>query len=169
MINSVERLVTLSDDIERIRERRESLRVFFLVVYIEALYTLRCEFCDLIMKKPDMIIDFFTRFINENDKNLIEERIIVNEGTTRDLQIDMEKFALIINGIRNNFAHEGNYWLFSFANDDTPVMNVVKSSIKKDGPKIEIEVSMGLKYSEFRRICVMGFINFIYDFFRSIK
>lgn len=170
MINSVERLVTLSNDIEKIR-KRESLKIFFLVVCIETLYSLRCEHLKTKMKKIDMVIDFFTNFIalDDQDKICKDVEISICGMNPQIVATDMEVFALIINEIRNIFAHEGNYWSFSFAYDDVPIINVVTSSICKGSEKSELSVSTSLYFEDFKRICVNGYINFIDTFFTKIK
>jgi hypothetical protein len=179
MINSIERLVSLSDDIEIIRKGRESLKVFFLVVCIETLYSLSFQYQkekmgkNIKMKKMEIIIDFFHRFIRQNDKeiiiNNIEAFFPTNSTTSGIVDIDITRFALLINEVRNLFVHEGNYWDFSFCSDETPLVNSLKTKIEKDGKAIDLGVVTSLRYSVFRKICVNGLIHFANDFFIFIS
>lgn len=147
MLNSVERLITLADDTEKIRPGKHSLKIFFFVVCIESLYTL----ANINMNKTMMVIDFFDKYVSESDKvlikdsfqrNLADEKFHVHQKKdeteeqyklrmstvvdhTFNTQVSVEVFARVINELRNSFAHEGDYWGFHFAEGDHEVINTV--------------------------------------------
>jgi len=111
--------------------------------------------------------------IPEYEKRLAES---VDHSFNTDITIDT--FARIINEVRNIFAHEGSYWEFHFSDGNMPLINILKlaetfeeyKSVRNGKKEKEERIyNIGLSYLEFRRICVRGFINFIYKYLESIK
>lgn len=168
MLNSVQRLVTLADEIDIVRPGRRDLSIFFIVTCIESLYQYIPKHG---LKKQEMIIKFFECFTSETDKMLIEQNIkilSVNEVIWNGT-ITMEQFALLLTSIRNAVAHEGNYWSFSFKDEDDEeeyrVLNILNSKLRKDDGYKVISYEVGLTYIQFREICIRTFINFLnYNF-----
>ncbi|MFD0680354.1 MULTISPECIES: hypothetical protein [unclassified Paenibacillus] len=192
MLNSVERLVSLADDMDVIRRGKHSLKIFYFVVCIETLYSL----ANIEMNKTMILIDFFNKYIEEADAQLIVKCVRRSLGDERysfretsgeynqtmndrwNTEIDMEIFARVINELRNIFAHEGDYWGFHFADSDSAVLNTIivaenqmevklKREGKVEGLKRVYEVK--LTYEQFKAICVRGFINFIKAYFKPIS
>jgi hypothetical protein len=146
MLNSVHRLVTLADAMDEVRPGKDSLKIFYYVVCIESLYHLRDGDVE---NKTLAIIDFFTTYIEEDDRQLIldnfhrnladekfnvhkrpeetyeeyQERLSTTVDRTFNTRVSMDVLARVVNEIRNCFAHEGDYWNFHFANSDHSMMN----------------------------------------------
>lgn len=120
-----------------------------------------------------MIIDFYENYIEEEDKKLIQDNILVLNRVDEFSclkNIMIEQFALLLISIRNAVAHEGIYWNLSFKGElegDPNMVNVIKSKLKKDQGYEEITYDIGLKYTEFKRITIKGFISFINDYFEK--
>ena len=173
MLNTVQRLVTLSDEMDTIRKGRRDLSIFFLVTCIEALYTFLPEHEQRIQKQ-EMVIKFFENYLNQSDKELIENSISISSVGDDDYfieNISISEFSLLLVSIRNNLAHEGIYWSFHFNDEDYSgqTLNIIKSKLVKDEGSREITYEVGLTYSKFRKACIRAFINFISDNFEKIK
>jgi hypothetical protein len=171
MINSVQRLVTLADDMDKVRPQKPALKVFFLAVCIESLYV-NAKF-DKRFKKYEMIIDFFENYISQYDKDFIINRIrrsLADDkfvpGKTFDSKITMEIFSRIINEVRNTFVHQGDYWSFNLAqsNSDYALMQDIVIEEEKSKGKYERIYEIRLDYDNFKAICIRGFINFIINY-----
>lgn len=147
MVITVERLVALADDMEQVRKGRDGLKIFFLVVCIEALNEL--AYPKNSNTKVGMVIDFFKNQVCLEHKELIlkmvkrsladqrfnvskEDFETVEEYENRraekidwnfNTDISIEVFAKIINEVRNIFAHEGSYWEFHFSDGKIPLIN----------------------------------------------
>lgn len=147
MVNTVERLVTLADDIEQVRKGKDGLKIFFLVVCIESLNVLANP--QTATSKVGMVIDFFENHICPEDKEFVLQMVTrsladqrfnvykedfesVEEYEIRQTQkvdrsfttsITIETFARIINEVRNIFAHQGSYWEFHFSDGKIPIIN----------------------------------------------
>lgn len=173
MINSIERLITLADDMENIRKGRVCLKIFFFIVCIETLYKLNDQ--NKIKRKINMVIDFFNNYISEADKKYILLNVRRSLADSKyDLyydfeeSIDIEIFARIIYQIRNEFAHEGVYWNFTFAHDEITMMNHMTVKEKENEHKEERIYDISLKYNEFREICAKGLINYTQEYFNYV-
>ncbi|MGM1047012.1 MAG: hypothetical protein ACQEXX_12810 [Bacillota bacterium] len=166
MINSVQRLVTLADDIEKIRPQKNALKSFFLVVCIESLYSLARDK----RKKYEMVIDFFENYISKEDQIYILERIersfaddMFIPGHEFNESISIEIFARIISEVRNIFTHQGDYWSFNFASfdPDTPVLQSIIVEEERSKGKAKRLYEIRFDYDSFREICIKGFISYI--------
>lgn len=191
MINSVERLVSLADDMELIRPGKDGLKIFFIVSCIDTLYKVSASDIDANYKR---VIDFFVNQICEEDKKLLSRhfwRSMADERCTKPKQrlydeIDksMETFARLVYHFRNLTVHEGEYWKFSFNNagfdlifpihicESNKEYNEWKKAMKDiQGPddyktdeilkKYDRCYEYDLSYSVFRDVCVRGFIEMI--------
>lgn len=167
MINNTQRLCTLSDEMDRIRPGRRDLSIFFILTCIESLFKLS----NISMQKQKMIIDFYENYISREDKEMIESNIEIlniNRKPKFLTNVTIEQFALLLCSIRNNVAHEGVYWSFHFkaeSENNSQVINILNSKLKKDQGYDEITYEVGLKYSEFREITIKGLINFCNQYF----
>jgi len=168
MINIVQRLFSLSDEMDKIRPGRKALNITFIIPCIEGIFVLAGKQ----IQKQQMIIDFYDHYVDEEDKNLIQNEIEVYkdiDGVYFLEKITIEQFALLLISIRNDVMHEGVYWDFSFKDEEKGVkmMNIIKSKYKKDQGFGEITYVVGLTYSQFRRITIKGLMNFINNYFEQ--
>lgn len=178
MINMIRRWVTLANS-----ESKDGIRVLFIIICIEALYNLR--YPDNKMAKIKILINFFEQYIiGENREKIIAKvnrsyaDILFIDNPRESAEVSLEIFARMIYSIRNQVAHEGNYWDFSFQPEfiDYSLMQFVKlaesyeefkylKKVNQEPPERIYEVSLG--YDEFRDICINGMINFVTDFCNS--
>ncbi|WP_339303469.1 hypothetical protein [Paenibacillus sp. FSL R5-0519] len=171
MLNTAQRLITLSDEIDIIRPGRRDLSIFFLITCIESLY----GFIPAVkLKKQEIAIHFFENYFNQDDKKIIQESITIsgiNDEVYYKEEISMSEFALLMTAIRNNVAHEGVYWTFHFNEEDYDgrTLNLVKSKLKKDEGYNQITYEVGLTYRQFRNACIRACISLINDQFQKIK
>ncbi len=126
--------------IEQIGKGDFGLKIFFIVVYIEALNVLAGK---KDMSKIDMLIDFFNNKISVRDRQLILDNVkrissserltdenygeYINSAVNGTIKkdIDIEEFALIINNMRNLFVQEGIDWEFTFSDGKEHAMNII--------------------------------------------
>lgn len=183
MINNVMRLVSLADDVEKIRPGKDGLKVFFIVVCIETLF----KIADIDIKKHKMVEEFFLKYVSDDDRDLILNNVKRSLADSKyqvarkkdetdqeyqlrrreeidftfNQQITIDIFARIISESRNTFTHEGDYWSFSFAKSDYPIQQFVKVEEKVNTGKRERVYEFEIEYDQFRMICVEGFLNII--------
>lgn len=185
MLNSIERLISLADDMESIRRGQHCLKIFYFVVCIETLYFLAGSK----LKKYMIVIDFFDNFVTDADKDLILARFRRDPADDKFFlkmrpdetdeqyhervaknKITMEVFGRVINELRNCFAHEGDYWNFHFADNGYSQMNSLlvaenydEYKLLQDGKidNLERTYSVDLTYNQFRTVCVKGFLQFV--------
>lgn len=168
MLNSAQRLITLSDEIDVICPGRRDLSIFFLITCIESLYQFIPDHG--LRQKQEMPIQFFDQYLMPTDRRMIEDGlkiISVNNEVIFQPGITIEQFALLLISIRNNVAHEGNYWSFSFNEEgyDGHTINVLNSKLRKDEGTREIAYEVGLTYHQFREACIRTFISFLNEHF----
>lgn len=171
MLNTAQRLITLSDEIDIIRPGRRDLSIFFLVTCIESLYGF---IPDVRLQKQEMTIHFFEYYSNQDDKKVIQENISIsgiNDEAFYKKEISMSEFALLLTSIRNNVTHEGVYWTFHFNEENYygRTLNIVKAKLKKDEGYNQITYEVGLTYRQFRNAYVRACISLINDQFQKIK
>ncbi|PGB02045.1 hypothetical protein [Bacillus toyonensis] len=169
MINTVHRLVTLSEEMRVVRPGSRDLTIFFILTCIETLYNL---VPDMKMKKQDIIIDFFEKYLCENDKCRIQKGISIllsDHNTPFFKEISIEQFSLMLTAVRNNLAHEGVYWVLHFREEDSDVkmLHNLNSKLKKDEGYRDITYEIGITYKEFKLACMKAFINFMNEYYRT--
>ncbi|MDJ0306632.1 hypothetical protein [Dehalobacter sp.] len=183
MINNVMRLVSLADDIEQIRCGKDALKIFFLVVCIETLYTI----AQIDIKKHKMVIDFFEKYVIEEDRIFILDNVkrsladykyqVIREKDETEqeynkrckeeldfsfnTEITVEIFAKILSEVRNTFTHEGDYWSFSLTESDYPIQQIVKIEEQFNTGKKERIYNIKMNYGQLRQIFLKGFVNFV--------
>lgn len=101
-----------------------------IVTCIESIFTLSNKG----IQKQQMIIDFYENYIEEEDKKLIQDNILVLNRVDEFSclkNIMIEQFALLLISIRNTVAHEGIYWNLSFKGElegDPNMVNVINQN-----------------------------------------
>lgn len=119
MMNQVEHLVTIANDIDKIRPGRDPLRVFFIKTCLEAL----CALSGMNNKKDKPA--FYEKFIDymstEGKLYILENFSLtgfedVYRGHTYEVShnLTIDDFFEIIKAVRDIVAHEGNYWEMQF-------------------------------------------------------
>jgi hypothetical protein len=195
MILTVHNILEIVDDIEKIRPGYDGLKIFFYVVCIESLIELSLDgqktsgaamviefFENYILEKDKIYIlekvkrsladELYDPSKKESEtEHQYEERTAQNKIYTNGFcseEINIEIFARMITEVRNVFAHQGIYYGFSFPDTEYPMINsinICEKYGKKNNVKVERIYDVGLSYSDFKKICIYGFINFINKYF----
>lgn len=176
MMNQIKNLVSIANDIDKIRPARDPLRIFFIRICLEALYAIseisKTEFFE---KFPSYISsegqeyilnNFLLTDFEDEYKNFRYEEI-------HDLTID--DFFEIIRVVRNIVAHEGTYWemqFFAHDNDSTWISKLItdrkilKSYEYKNPNKMLRTYSFEtkLEYDRFVYYFVEACINFLLEY-----
>ena len=112
MMHQVQRLVTLADDIDKIRPGRAPMRVFFLMVCAENIAKMHAKY-DEEGKSKFHAVKFFDDFCSGDDKNTLSKSIVKDKAL-----LDWKDVVMLLYAVRNAVVHEGNYWSFDFAFQD---------------------------------------------------
>ena len=170
MLNSIQRLVTLAEDMDKIRPGKRSLSLFFLITCIEAVYTLN----NSMLTKQTMIIDFFTRFLSQEEKDFLFDRLAISkeeDDTFFINPVNAEMFALFLVAVRNNVAHEGDYSSIQFKAKENScgVIYDVKAKLKKDEGNKELIYQIDFTYQRLKNLCVKGLIRYVENYYQQTE
>jgi hypothetical protein len=149
MMHQTQRLVSIADDLPKIRPSRESLQLLFLMICIEHISKLHDDFTGEGQSKK-YVKRFFTEFISKSDKDKLGTSFIDNTALPMS-PLGFEKVVDLLYAVRCDVVHEGKYWGFSFHDGSTPMVNV------------DPDVNVYLTFQELRDIIVKGCINAIKD------
>ena len=117
MMHQTQRLLSLSDDIPRIRPGKQSLQLLFLIICAEYIAKMHDNFKGE-GKSKYYIHRFFDQFVDEAD-----HRILANSFSRHDdTLMELHEVVDILYSVRCDVVHEGQYWDFNFCNG-TPVFN----------------------------------------------
>jgi hypothetical protein len=144
MMHQTQRLISLSDDLPKIRPQREALQLIFVMICVEHIAKLHDGFSGEGQSRA-YVRKFFNEFILETDKNKLEAGFFGID--TRPLSI--QDIVNQLYDVRCDVIHEGNYWNFSFYDGKTPLLT--------GDPLIIVKII----FSEFRDIVVRGCIKAI--------
>lgn len=120
MMNQVQHLVSIANDMDKIRPGRDPLRIFFIKTCLEAL-------CALSGTKKTTFYESFPAYMSAEGKTYILENFSLTGfddmymGHTYEAihNLTIDDFFEIIKAARDIVAHEGNYWEMQFfAQDD---------------------------------------------------
>jgi len=120
MMNQVQHLVSIANDMDKIRPGRDPLRIFFIKTCLEAL-------CALSGTKKTTFYESFPAYMSAEGKTYILDNFSltgfddVYMGQTYEAShnLTIDDFFEIIKAVRDIVAHEGNYWEMQFfAQDD---------------------------------------------------
>ncbi|PYI49991.1 hypothetical protein [Paenibacillus flagellatus] len=161
-INNVQRLVTLADELTTVKPGKWDLAIFFYLSCIESIYGLNGSQ----LKKQEMVIDFFEKYVSTADQDLIRNGIMIaGERIPLDYKITMERFSLLLVSVRNLVTHEGIYWNLQFIHEEaeerTPIMQSFLAKPDKNSPPCKVLFTTTIKFSELRDAFIRGYIHFI--------
>jgi hypothetical protein len=120
MMHQTQRLVSLADDLSKIRPERDSLQLLFLIICAEHIAKLHDNFTKE-GKSRAYVRRFFNVLVSQNDQNILTCGFI-NRRPKR--MLDIEEVADVLYDIRCDVVHEGMYWRFSFRYADMSMMNM---------------------------------------------
>lgn len=118
ILYQTQRLVTLADEILRIRPGRESLQLLFLLICAENVAKLADRF-ESDGKSRFYVKEFFRRFTDVDDRRILDTGFT----TFSHKLLGWEAAIDALYGVRCDVVHEGNYWDFHFRDDDTWMLN----------------------------------------------
>jgi len=144
IMHQTQRLVTLADDITKIRPR-DSLRLLFLAVCAENVAKLQDGFAQE-GKSRAYTQKFFDDFVSVDDKSRLESGFVTEDTTGIDRTLKLKEVVDYLYDIRCDVVHEGKYWEFFFATDEYT---------RYSG---NAEIGVRIPYQEFRDIIVRGAI-----------
>lgn len=129
MMNQIKNLVSIANDIDKIRPARDPLRIFFIRICLEAL----CAISKI--KKKEFYEKFPSYMSSEGQEYILNNFLLTGfedeyknfrYEAIHDLTID--DFFMIIKAVRNIVAHEGTYWemqFFAHDNDSTWISELI--------------------------------------------
>ena len=124
MMNQVQHLVSIANDMDKIRPGRDPLRIFFIKTCLEAL----CALSGMNNKKDKPA--FYEKFIGymsaEGKAYILDnfsltgfDDVYMDHTYEASHNLTIDDFFEIIKAVRDIVAHEGNYWEMQFfAQDD---------------------------------------------------
>ena len=143
MMHQVQRLVSLSDDIIKIRAGKESLQLIFLLICAENTAKIFHNFKDE-GKSKYFVRKFFDEFVGD-DRAILESSFFTHEA----IALNLQAVADSLYSVRCDVVHEGLYWGFHFHDGDTPMVN------------IDPDVTAHITLSQFRDIVVRACLRAI--------
>lgn len=187
ILNQIQQLISIADDIDKIRPGRDPLRIFFMRSCLEAIYKLAGKtnkqagifFEEYLCEQgKEYILSSFKLLDMEPQVELTDEKIIQFERK-RVFNFELKHFAELFRSVRNNVAHEGNYyemqfwardneytWLSSCESDEC----VLDSALwkKKEFGVVSFHFETTMMYEKFRYYFVKGCIKFLNDYIHSL-
>lgn len=187
ILNQIQRLISIADDIDIIRPQRDPLRIFFMRTCLEAIYKLTGKsnkeagkfFEEYLCEQgKKYILSSFKLLDVELKEELTDEKKIQFEYK-RTFDFELKHFAELFRSVRNNVAHEGNYyemqfwardneytWLSSCESDEC----VLDATLwkKKEFGIVSFHFETTMMYGKFRYYFVEGCIKFLNDYIRNL-
>lgn len=144
MMHQTQRLISLSDDLPKIRPEKESLQLLFLLVCAEHVSKIYNNF-EGEGKSKAYVRYFFENLLSN------EEQDILRTGITKwDRKPNTVRGAIdALYQVRCDVVHEGRYWGFQFNDGNSPMLNG------------EPDVIVNIKLADLRFLIVTGCINAI--------
>ena len=139
MMHQTQRLVSLADDVLRIRPGCDALSVLFLFTCAEHIAKLHSGFNEEGRSK-EFVLKFFQTFLTAEDKSVMSQG--VRDRSTRPMDLDAAVTKLY--AVRCSVVHEGDFWDFRFGNQEASMLNV------------DHEFICALSMTELRGIIVRG-------------
>ena len=149
MMHQGQRLVSLSDDIPKIRPHREALRLLFLMMCAENISKLHAGFQGEGQSRAH-VRRFFEQLLSKNDQDALGSGFVDHSKPLMPT-LGLEAAVDMLYEVRCDVVHEGKYWEFTFHDGYTPQLNV--------DPDVESHIS----FDRFRGIVVRGCIKAVQD------
>jgi len=122
LMHQTQRLISLSDDIQKIRPHDETLQLLFLIMCVENISKLQddntCE-----SKSYFYVKNFFNDFLSDDDKDLLRKGFIHNSENLSH-PLTFEEVVEMLYKIRCDVVHEGNYIGFVFHDGISGMVNI---------------------------------------------
>jgi hypothetical protein len=119
MMHQAQRLVTLADDMPKVRPGKDALQLLFLMVCAENIAKLFDHF-EGEGQSRKYVRRFFEEFVVGADRQAIERSIM--KDTFPPLALNLGEVVDTLYSVRCDVVHEGQYWGFQFHDGDTPMI-----------------------------------------------
>jgi hypothetical protein len=149
MMHQTQRLVSIADDLPKLRPKRESLQLLFLMICVEHISKLHDDFTGEGYSKK-YVKRFFNKFISQSDKDKLE-RSFIDLSSMPTAPLNFEKVIDLLYGVRCDVVHEGKYWDFFFQDGQMTMIN--------ENPVVEVCMT----FKELRDIIIKSCITAIND------
>jgi len=148
-MHQAQRLISLADEVLRIRPYDESLQVFFLIMCAENIAKLHDGFNGE-GKSRFYVRKFFEKFLSNHDKEILASGFI-DEDDNLQRSLDFEQVVNMFYNLRCDVVHEGNYKDFYFHDHTCSILNTNPN------------VTAILRLKDIRSIIVRGCIKAVQD------
>ena len=145
MMHQAQRLISIADDLQKIRPHAESLQLMFYMVCAEHLAKLHDKFNDDGQSRK-YVHRFFTNFVSDDDRNTLAAAF-TNHTDHLMRSLPFDRAVDMLYRIRCDVVHEGKYWGFAFHDGSMQMTNTDPDVIAK------------IQLSDLRKIIVRGCIN----------
>lgn len=142
IMHQAQRLVSIADDLPKIRSQRESLQLVFLLICAEHIGKLHAGFKGE-GKSRAYVQDFFHNFLSDDDRYKLETGF----SDYNSQLLGLKQVIDLLYQVRCDVVHEGRYWGFTFHDGDTPKLNG------------EPDVIVNLQFRELRDIIIRGCVK----------
>jgi hypothetical protein len=122
IMHQTQRLVSLSDDVQKIRPNDEPLQLLFLIMCAENIAKLHDNYVGE-TKSKFYVTKFFDDFVSDNDKKVLANGFIDNDDKWLR-PLSFEKVVDMLYRIRCDVVHEGNYTDFTFYDGKMELLNI---------------------------------------------
>jgi hypothetical protein len=147
LMHQAQRLISLSDDIIKIRPHTDSLRLLFLLMCAENIAKLHDGFTGEGLSRK-YVHKFFTDFLSDNDEQGLGAGFRDNSASAHLLPtLGLNKAVDMLYEIRCDAVHEGKFWSFAFHDGTMSMVNT--------DPDVIAEIT----FDSLRDIVVRGSIN----------
>ena len=153
MMHQTQRLISLADDLPKIRPHKEPLQLLFLLVCAEHIAKLHDGFSGE-GKSRVYVQRFFERFVIGADRQVLSTAFAdLTDHLHRPLSL--EKAVDLLYDVRCDAVHEGKWWGFAFHDGTMPMVNVE--------PDAEVRITL----LRLRDMIVRGCIQAVSDKFKA--
>jgi hypothetical protein len=129
LMHQVQRLISLSGDIQKIRPNDEPLQLLFLIMCVENVAKLHDGYTSE-YKSKHYVKKFFNDFLSDVDKDFLRNGFIDNDDVWLR-PLNFERVIEMLYKIRCDVIHEGNYTDFGFYDGNIKLSNSNPNVIAK--------------------------------------
>ena len=133
IMHQAQRLISLADDIPRIRPSREGLQLLFLIMCVESVSKLQDDY-EAEGKSRAYVQRFFREFLAPEEQDVLGRGFTDNDSLHHE-SLGFDRAVDLLYKLRCEVVHEGNYWTFAFHDGRMPMLNVdpnVTSNLRID-------------------------------------
>lgn len=165
ILHQIHRHISMSDEVQGFKTPSvtDSIKVFFWIVCIEAIYKASNEV--LRIPKAEIVREFFSTYVDSQDQQFLTKNVKVIDNYD---EINIDTVANMLNTVRNVFAHEGVYWLFTLpveANGSTlsnlPKAKTAHLSTYTMDEKDQETYLVSFSANQLRDIIIKGSLNYL--------